>query len=268
MPPHGRDGWAVLHIRRRGNLRDHFKKLAGLAALAMIVAVLAGPTAQAQNPQPANKFAASGSNEEVFGPGVDQEILSEQIKMPTNHELALSLSAECSIITAIKAEDENSGTGTDSAEGRIDVYITIDGRRVGVTTLTGDNGEITLCNRVHSIRLTDTESNTDGIDTLDEYQKSKMANGFNWFAINVGSAYDDQCVDGTASGCVGPTPANGNNILDVVVWARLAATPGADGCQLGDKACSEAIIGKRTLTAEPTHASVIEVVEEDGPGGT
>jgi hypothetical protein len=246
-------------------LRDHFKKLAALAAATLAVAVLAGPAAQAQNPAPANKFAASGSTTEVFGPNTDTTILSEQVKMPTNHELALSVSLECSILTALKlGDDDTGGTDMDSAEGTIDVWIEIDGKRVGVTSgQTGDDrGEVTFCNRAHQVRLSDSETQgtndpADGIDTLEEYQATKTAAAFNWFALNVGNSgyYDD--------------PANGNNILDVVVKARLESTPNAAGtCELGDQACSQAIIGNRTLLVEPTHASIIEVVAEDGPGGT
>lgn len=234
-----------------------------LIGLLLIGALLAGQSAFAQG-TPANKFAASGSTREVFGPGTDVVILSEQVKMPTNHELVLTLSMECSIITALRVSDEDSGTpgaATDAAEGKIDAWIEIDGRRVGVTSAqTGeatDDGEVTFCNRARQVRLTDTEEHTDGsmdgIDTYEEYDKSKTANAFSWAALNVGNSgyYDD--------------PANGNNILDVVVKARLEDT-GTESCELGSQSCSEAIIGNRTLIVEPTRASVVEFVQEDGPG--
>jgi hypothetical protein len=236
-----------------------------LLGFLLIGALLAGQSAFAQG-TPANKFAASGSTTEVFGPGEDVVILSEQVKMPTNHELIMTLSMECSIITALKVEDEGGtkGVGQDGAEGKIDAWIEIDGHRVGVTSAqTGeatDDGEITFCNRAREVRLTDTEEQgagdpMDGIDTFEEYDRSKTANAFSWAALNVGNSgyFDD--------------PANGNNILDIVVKARLEdTTAGTDTCELGDKTCSEAIIGNRTLIVEPTRASVVEFVQEDGPG--
>jgi hypothetical protein len=217
----------------------------------------------------ANKFAASGSTEEVFGPGDNVPILSEQVKIPTNHELALSVSLECSIITSLHLGDSqvDDSTDTDQAEGGVVIWIEIDGHRVPVTSSgfgDDDAGEVTFCNTFHQQRVTDSEdngANPDGIDTHDDYLRTKNANGFNWFALNVGNQYD--------------SPSNGNNVVDVVVYARLIDNHPANdvngahvGCNLGDRSCSEAIIGNRTLIVEPTHASVTEVVEPAGPGNT
>jgi hypothetical protein len=249
-----------------------------LIGLLLIGALLAGQSAFAQG-TPANKFAASGSTREVLGANQTEVILSEQVKMPTNHELIMTLSMECSIITALRLGDGAPGAtdaaDTDNAEGKIDAWITIDGHPVGVTsTQTGapgsadDDGQITFCNRQRTVRITDSEQHAggamDGIDTFEEYEKSKTANSFSWAALNVGNSgyYDD--------------PANGNNILDVVVYARLEdSTPVDDPtteedesvvCELGSQSCSEAIIGNRTLIVEPTRASVVEFVQETGPG--
>jgi hypothetical protein len=65
---------------------------------------------------------------------------------------------------------------------------------------------------------------------------------------------------------------NGNNILDIIVYAELVdstpAGPPPEQCQLGSRSCSEAIIGHRTLIAEPTNASIHEAVHPADPGGT
>jgi hypothetical protein len=88
----------------------------------------------------------------------------------------------------------------------------------------------------------------DGIDTFDDYLRTKTANAFNWLALDTGVNFDD--------------PANGNNILDIQVKAELDDTTAAgEQCELGDKSCSEAIIGHRTLIAEPTNASNHESVD-------
>lgn len=260
----------------RGNAGKVSAVAVTVVAVIAVVAVLVGPGAFATHAgnhdgtdptnsggTPANKYAASGSTTEVFGPGIDVVILQEQVKMSTNHELLLSLSLECSIVTALKLGDDsvNDATDEDSATGQIDVWIELDGNRVGVTSSDAGQGgrgrgEVTFCNTVHQQRVTDSEDNDprpDGIDTHETYLKTKTATAFNWLALNVGSAYD--------------LPYNGNNILDVVVKARLVdTTPGTSVCVLGSESCSEAVIGNRTLIAEPTLAAVTEVVEPAGPG--
>lgn len=234
-----------------------FKRISAVAAAAAIAAatfMFVSPSAEADH-EPANKLAAAGTQAQVFGANQEVTILQERMKVSSPYDLVLSLTAECSIITALKTgDDDTNGTDVDTAEGKIDIWIEIDGKRVPVSTDDLERpGEVTFCNQAHQQQQTASEGTGDtGIDTFDDYLRTKTANAFNWIALDVGTVYDD----------AGEGVDNGNNIVDVVVKARLSdTTPGQSVCTLGNKSCSEAIIGHRTLIAEPTNASVHEAVE-------
>ena len=173
------------------------------------------------------------------------------MKVSSPYDLMLSLTAECSIVTALRTGDDDAGgVDTDEAEGKIDIWIEIDERRVPVSTDdTVRPGEVTFCNQMHQQRQTASEGTGDsGIDTFDDYLRTKTANSFNWIALDAGFAYDDEAL-------------NGNNIIDIAVKARLTdTTAGTTACSIGSKNCSEAIIGHRTLIVEPENASVHEDV--------
>ena len=238
------------------------KRISAVALAAMLCAAVFAvvtPKADAGH-EPANKLAAAGTETEVFGPGDAIPILSERMKVSSPSDLILSLTAECSIVTALRTgDDDQNGTDADTAEGKIDIWVEIDGKTVPVSSDDEtEPGEVTFCNQVHQQRQIDSESNNpmDGVDTFDDYLRTKTANSFNWIALDTGVVYDDAEVD------------NGNNILDIVVYAELDDTTAAtDACELGDKSCSEAIIGHRTLIAEPTNASVHEEVNAAGGAG-
>ena len=103
-----------------------------------------------------------------------------------------------------------------------------------------DTGKVVLCNRAHNKTVTDAEDPADGTDEERDMTQTRQANGFNWLALDTGFVYDD--------------PANGNNILDIVVWAEFTNEQSAN-------ALAEARVGHRTLIAEPTNASVHESVD-------
>ena len=270
-----------------------------LVGLLLVGALFAGPGAYADH-EPANKVAASGATTEVLNPNEGRiKVLQERVKVSSSHDLILSLTSECSILTALRTGD-NAGPGdaddaTDMARafGQLQFYIEIDGKRVPVTstetspsgpgtatdTDPGQNhgadqvGKVVFCNREYQRTITDSEDNgqtPDGTDTEEDFIRTRTANGFNWLALDVGFNYDDKCVSG-GTGCAGPTPANGNNVVDVIVYADFLRQP--EQCPANAvpseafDACAQAIVGRRTLIVEPTNASNHEWVSETDTGG-
>ncbi|HEX2195810.1 MAG TPA: hypothetical protein VHJ76_02695, partial [Actinomycetota bacterium] len=119
------------------------------------------------------------------------------------------------------ATDETAGSEDDAADDDNDV------------------GEVTFCNRAYSRTVVDEENPTDGIDEESDFIRTRTANAFNWFAINVGDAYDN--------------PANGNNILDIAVVADYDTSTAGE-------AIADAFVGSRTLIIEPVHSQNDQVV--------
>ena len=226
--------------------------MAVLLACTMIMLVTT-PSADAGH-EPANKVAAAGSDVEQLGDSTP--VLSETVRVSSTQDLVLQLTAECSILTQLTT---NNSEPSSSAFGSVRMRIEIDGTEVGVTTVEGTGaddaaddddeiGEVTFCNRAYSRTVTDQEDPPDGIDEESDFIRTRTANAFNWLATDIGFNYDD--------------PGNGNNIVEIVVFADYDTT--ASGA--GDMA--EAFIGSRTLIAEPTHASVHETVEPTGGEGS
>lgn len=239
-------------------MRDHFKKLAGLAAAALAVAVLAGPAAQAQNPMPANKTAAIGNTVDEVELNADAVVLREQLRVSSPADFIINLSSECAVITQlVTGATDGNGDTTSSAtvEGKVELWVTIDGKRVPVAGDpngdNGDNGEVVFCNESRGRKVTDDEDPQDGQDEIADYNSNRQANAFQWLATNVGTAYDNV--------------ANGQNIIEVLVHARYtdADATDCDALAVGEastytQTCSNAFVGKRTLIVEHTKASVIE----------
>jgi hypothetical protein len=241
-------------------LKGHFKTLAGLAAAALAVALLAGPAAQAQNPTPANKTAAIGNTVDDQAPNSDHVVLSEELRVSSPADFILNLSAECSILTQlVTGDDGTDATGTADTTGQVTMYITIDGKRVPVAGDAngdnGDNGEVVFCNREYARSVTDNEDAPDGQDREADYLRTRSANAFQWLATNVGTAYDDVAL-------------NGQNIIQVDVHAVYTDQDATSGvCQPDfSETCSQAFVGKRTLIVEHTKASVIENTASSGGG--
>lgn len=235
-----------------------FSRRTAVAALALAVGLVAGTAAGgvATNHQlPADKTAVAGAALVDIGPAEEHPILQQRMKVSSPADLILGVTLECSILTRLVT---NNDTPSSATTGSVDIRITVDGKNVPVQTAgegaEGDDGSVTFCNRTYQRTVTDEEDPLDGIDAEDDYIQTKSANGFNWLALNVGNdaTYDD--------------PANGNNILDIVVFARYDRTHEAGTCVGADPAtsCSEAYVGKRTLIIEPVHAANGEESEPAG----
>ncbi len=216
-----------------------------LVGLLLVGAVFAGQSAFADH-EPANKVAAAGSEVEVLGPGQAVPVLSQTVKMSGPTDLILSASAECDILTDLTTGGNGEESDNAGAFGEVKMWITIDDKVVPVSTDdVTETGKVVFCNRAHNKTITDKEDNTppDGTDEERDMTQTRQANAFNWLAIDTGFAYDN--------------PANGNNILDIVLWATLTE-------ETVNRAEAEALIGHRTLIAEPTNASVHETVDAGG----
>ena len=211
----------------------------------MIIGGLLAPGASADH-EPANKVAAAGSETEVMAPGQTIPILEERVKMSGPTDLILSASAECDILTDLTTGG-NGETDSAGAFGQVRMFITIDDKVVPVSTDdVTETGKVVFCNRAHNKTITDAEDTPDGTDEERDMTQTRQANAFNWLAIDTGFAYDEAY--------------NGNNILDIVVYADY------DTDTVG-QATAEAYIGSRTLIAEPTNASVHETVDPLDPDG-
>ena len=249
-----------------------------LVGLLLVGALFVNSSAYADH-EPANKVAAAGSTREVLDPQVDEVVLQERVKVSSSFDLILSLSSECSILTALRTgEAANDTTDTANAFGQLVFYVTIDGDRVPVSYMDEGNqeeptstdttspnrpgadgvGEVVFCNREYQRTVSNSENANDGIDTEEDFIRTRTANAFNWLATDVGFNYDD--------------PGNGNNVVDIKVWARFVRGSGDVGCVVtgpmaglppaNSSECSNAIVGRRTLIAEPTNASVHEWSQE------
>jgi hypothetical protein len=227
--------------------------VAGLAVITACTMILLASAPQADaGHEPANKVAAAGSDIDTIGQ--DDVVLSETVRVSSTQDLVLQLTSECSILTELTTgPDEEAGASDNAmAFGAVRMRIEIDGTPVLVATdddasseddaADDDNepGEVTFCNRTYERTVTDGEDPQDGIDEEHDYIRTRTANAFNWLATDIGFNYDD--------------PANGNNIVEIVVYADY------DVATAGD-AVADAFIGSRTLIAEPTNASVHEAVE-------
>ncbi len=232
-------------------------RIAWAAATAGVLALgyLAQGTLAASGGTPANKAYVSGSSLEIMStvatPGnpatLEKELGTAHVKMSNPTDLLLTVSAECALWTnvATQGDDDN------EAIARVEVWITIDGKVVPVAaddTGTVDNddpdkqsskGHVVFCNRAQRLKTEGFTEDSEQDNVIRLYNRTRTANAFTWGALNVGSGYD--------------SPANGNNILDIVVHARLVAKVGSSmAAQTVDNPAAKAAVGKRTLVVEPT----------------
>lgn len=256
-----------------------------LVGLLLIGALFVNSAAFADH-EPANKVAAAGSTMEIIKPTDGAvAVLQERVKISSPFDLILSLSSECSILTALRTGDDETAAGasdTASAKGQLQMFLEIDGNRVPVTAtettppgpgegtdtdLEGTHGadhegKVVFCNREYQRTVTDTENigtgGQDGLDTEEDFIRTRTANAFNWLALDVGFNYDE------------PLPGQANNVVDIVVYAEYERTPeqcaGVTPSEDFD-GCAQAIVGRRTLIAEPTNASIHEWVQPTDPDG-
>jgi hypothetical protein len=222
---------------------------AGKKVFTVVVAIAMALTwmSQAQaDGTAANKLAVAGSKTQAFAPNSEIRVLDETMKVSTVRDLILQLTAECSIVNALStSNDDNSDTST----GRVTMRLEIDGNEVPVTQDGGD-GRVVFCDRTYSRTVTDQDD--DGkIDKEDDYLATRTANAFNWVAFDAGTLYDD--------------PANGNNIINLEVFAAFESSNSPGTCALGSSSCSEAFVGSRTLVVENTNAQNEEVATTTDP---
>lgn len=246
--------------------RAHLNTLVGITLIIVLLGGYFGRGTVSAHHEPANKFAAAGSAIDDIDPNTTKVVLSETMKVSTPFDLALSATAECSILTYLRTTGSpNAGaTETSEAEGRVEMWVEIDGEPVPVQTgdidpetegVQNDDGSVTFCNREYQRTVEDTEDAQDGIDEERDFIRTRNANAFNWFALNVGAEYDKPNVPAGSS----------NNIVQIDLVARY--TKSATPCEAAteftgtpQEDCSDAFVGKRTLVAEPTNASVHEAV--------
>jgi hypothetical protein len=229
--------------------------VAGLSVIVAMTMILLASAPQADaSHEPAQKVAAAGSDVDQVND--DTPVLSETVRVSSTQDLVLQLTAECSILTALTTNNDNPSS---TAFGSVRMRVEIDGVPVAVatdeTTASEDDaaddddevGEVTFCNRTYSRSVTDEEDPEDGIDEEDDYIRTRTANAFNWLATDIGFNYD--------------SPVNGNNIVEIVVFADYDTDTAGE-------ALAEAFVGSRTLIAEPTNASVHESVDPQGGAGS
>lgn len=210
--------------------------------------------------QPADKVVAGGSTLESTGANEEPiPILSQRMRVSSPADLMLHATTECSILTGLVTGEDGTSPSSATSESKVELYITIDGTKVPVSTAgddaegsRGDEHKVVFCNREYSRTVTDREGDEE-VDEQRDYIRTRSANAFNWFALDTGFAYDD-------------VELNGQNILDVVLWAEFTRTPdspcsGESGDPFPVATCAEAFVGNRTLIIEPTHAAVNEQVE-------
>ena len=232
----------MTHVR---TLMDSGSKIfVALLAAALIFTMTAN--AQADGTA-ANKLAVAGSETQAFAPNAEVLVLDETMKVSSVRDLILQLTSECSIVNALSTDTSGENQ---SSTGRVTMRIEIDGKEVPVSQDAGDgNGRVVFCDRTYSRTVTDQDGDGE-IDKEDDYLATRTANAFNWVAFDAGTVYDN--------------PANGNNIINIEVFAKFESTATPGGCAIGST-CSEAFIGNRTLVVENTNAQNEEVATTADP---
>jgi hypothetical protein len=198
--------------------------LAAVSVLAAGFVVQQASGAQGAGPEPADKVSASGSSMDVVSPNEEVVLLSETVKTSKPTDLILGVTSECSITTDVTTV----GSDDQTAFGQVKVWVEIDGQRVPVAEDDVDDpGRVVFCNRTYQ-RETTLFDDEDA--TIRTFMETRQANGFNWMALNVGSATHK-----------------------IEVKAELIATG-------TEKASALAVVGKRTLIVEPVKSANNEAV--------
>ena len=237
-------------------VRRSLSSILSIALIATLAFTTYTATRADASHEPANKVAAASSVVEVVGEAEGPvSIMQEQLRVASPTDLMIQVQLECSLVTDVRTE----GDDDQHAEAQFDVWVTVDGTPVPVSstptynedgTVIADDGSVTFCNRRYqrvisglNNGLVDDDSDDDL--TIETFLKTKSTHGFNWIALNTGrDGYDK----------------NGDNILDIQVWADYSESE-------TEKSEASAVIGNRTLIIEPDNFSVHEaVVERSGAG--
>ena len=241
------------------------KKSLLLAALIVgVVSVVMNPIGAIGNPQgAADKASAAASDIDTLGDS-EEVVLEQNMKVSSTSDLILQTSAECSILTSLMTEGgPDAESETDGAFGQVEMWITIDGERVPVATDdAGNDGEVVFCNRAYQRTVTDNEDPLDGLDSEDDFIRTRNANGFNWMAFDVGTEYDKP----------GIPAGDSNNNVQLQLHARYTKQPEECPTRQADDAvgepytltCADAFVGSRTMIVEAVHAINNEQTDNGG----
>jgi hypothetical protein len=237
----------------------------GVAIVALFVAMYyANRDSAGAAGSPANKVWVDGSKLEIMTAGLtapgteskDEVVLAHgQARFSNPTDLRISVTAECALWT----NTATTGDDDSEAKARVEMWVTLDGKTVPVSpddtssdsgalfdpADQGPAGHVVFCNRANRMK---TEGFTSPDNTnliIRSYNRSRSANAFNWGALNVGLTQAQGGYD---------SPANGLNLLDIEVHARLSDSL-ADS-KVGDNngtdsPYAKAAVGKRTLFVEP-----------------
>lgn len=191
---------------------------------ALVGVILAGSQAVFATHEPANKVSAAGSTGVVVAPGTAVTILEDRVKTSKPTDLILGVTAECVITTELTTV----GNDNEFAMGLVRIWVEIDGRPVPVSQDdTDDPGKVNFCDRAEERETTLFDDEDATIRTL---QRDGQSAGFNWMALDVGSA-----------------------IHTITVKADLTTGASPDSSAL-------AAIGKRTLIIEPVKSANDETI--------
>ena len=236
--------------------------MVGIVLIALLLGGFLGRNIVSAHHEPANKAGAAGSDVDMVNNATP--ILSETMRVSSPQDAIVSVSAECSILTQIRT---NNNFPTSSSHGAVRLWVTIDGKRVPVSTDdttidnddevedpmdTSDIGEITFCNRTYQRTEEDRETAPDGIDSEQDFIRTRTANAFNWVAFDLGTEYDAPNVPAGA----------GNNIIHVQLWADYDELTTGHPLNAAD-----GFVGSRTMIVEPTKVSNHEEVQPQGGAG-
>ena len=218
----------------------------GVAITALMVAMFyANRDAAQATHSPANKVWVSADTLEIMhsrntpGASEDNHVVLSQARAKYNNptDLRLSVTSECALWTntAVKGDDDA------ETKARVEVWVTIDGKTVPVSTdnpdpapnngtdpsppvpplpggsvdpdVQGPAGHVVFCNRANRMTTENFPDTADDPATPDvdesennpiirAYQRSRSANGFNWAAMDVGRNYDTNYMGNGTNGHV------------------------------------------------------------------
>jgi hypothetical protein len=237
------------------------KKSLLLAALIVaIVSVVMNPIGVGAQQNAADKASAAASDLDTLG-DTSEVVLEQDMSVSDTSDLILQTSAECSILTSLFTEGgPDAETETDGAFGQVEMWITLDDKRVPVSTDDGGDGEVVFCNRAYQRTVSDNEDPLDGLDSEDDFIRTRSANGFNWMAFDTGRDQEDGGYD-----------AGRDNDLHMELHARYTKQPQECATREADDAlapygetCADAFVGSRTLIAEAVHAINNEQADAGG----